>query len=310
MKMKQRYPGLVPAILLVLFVTVPSLLAQDGGKSTASALFQAFTLPKLWISWAFGLAGLVLLVRSLVTKKVRAAAQALALITFGVLASLPLGPFVQQLGLHPSPMCMIEKPFIFVSMGRAIPMFFFSMILAVTVLNLVGNKLFCGWVCPLGAFQELLNMLAPAKKIKVPFTISNTVRILLFAAFLIVLFAAGTSIYPFVNGFEFFHFGWELIGIIIIALIAAAALFIYRPFCYFICPMGLFSWLTEHIALFRVYKNEKPDCGKCRICVEKSPCPAVQSIVDGKWSRPDCHACGACIDVCPNHKLTFSIRKK
>lgn len=310
MKMKQRHSGIILTSLFMLFAVVPSLLAQDGGKNTASALFQAFTLPKMWISWAFGLAGLVLLVRSLVTKKVRAAVQALALITFGILASLPLGEFVQQLGLHPSPMCMIEKPFIFLSMGRAIPIFFFSLLLAITVLNLIGNKLYCGWVCPLGAFQELLNMLPFTKKIKVPFKISNAVRILLFAVFLIVLFAAGTSIYPYVNGFEFFHFGWELVGVIVIIVIAAAALFIYRPFCYFICPMGLFSWLTEHIALFRVYKKEKPDCGKCRICVEKSPCPSVQAIVDGKWSRPDCHACGACIDVCPNNKLRFSIKKK
>jgi len=270
-------------------------------------LLQAFTLPKVWLFFAFCLIALVLLVRGLVTKKTRMIGLGLTLFTFGILSALPLGAFVQKFAMHPSPVCMIEKPLIFLSRGKAIPLFFISMLLSVIVLSIIGNKLFCGWVCPLGAFQELLHKI-PVSKIRVPFKLSNIIRVVFFAAFVIVLLTAGISLLEYVSGFEFFHFNWGLLGIIVIVIIAAASLFIFRPFCYFLCPLGLLTWLAEHIAIFRVYKKDI-DCGSCRICIEKSPCPSVEAIVDGAKSRPDCHACGECLKYCPSGKLQFTVKK-
>lgn len=294
-------------IILMMMVLVPVLFADDGEARDVMGFWRAFTLPRVWVAMIFGLTGLILLIKSWVTKKVRLISLGGILFTFGVLASLPLGKFAQGMGMHPSPMCMLEKPFIFIYAGRAVPLFFLGMLASVTILNLIGNKLFCGWVCPMGALQELLHRL-PLPKIKIPFKISNTVRIGFFIIFLIVLFTAGISLYEYVNVLEFFHFNWAVVGLIATIIVSIAALFIFRPFCYFLCPMGLFSWLFEHVAIFRVYKKDI-DCGECRKCIEKSSCPAVESIVAGKWSRPDCHACGECIELCPQKKLRFRIKK-
>lgn len=308
MKTLRRHRKLLFTLFLFILVLATSALAEDGEKRDSMAFLQAFTLPRVWVSYIVGLLGFFLLIKGWVGKRVRLVSLGVALFVFGVLEGLHLGAVSTGMGMHPSPMCMLEKPVIFISKGMAVPVFFFGMILSVTLLNLIGNKLFCGWVCPVGALQELLHKL-PLPKIKVPFKLSNSVRIGFFALFVIILFVTGTTLYAYVNPFEFFHWSWYWMGVVILGVVMVAALFMFRPFCYFLCPMGLFSWLLEHVALFRVYKKEG-DCGKCRHCMEKSPCPAVPAIVEGRWSRPDCHACGACIDLCPNKNLSFRMRTR
>ena len=308
MKTLMRHRKLLFTLFLFILVLATSALADDGEKRDSMAFWQAFTLPRVWVSYVVGLLGFLLLIKGWVGKRVRLAGLGVALFLFGVLEGLHLGAVSTGMGMHPSPICMLEKPVIFLSKGMAVPVFFFGMILSVALLNLIGNKFFCGWVCPVGAIQELVHKL-PLPKLRVPFKISNTVRVLFFAAFVLVTFLLRLSLFEYVNAFHFFHWDWYWMSMLILGVVLMASLFIFRPFCYFLCPMGLFSWLLEHVALFRVYKKEV-DCGKCRLCVEKSPCPAVSAIVEGRWSRPDCHACGACIDLCPNKNLSFRMRKR
>jgi polyferredoxin len=58
-------------------------------------------------------------------------------------------------------------------------------------MTFIGVKLVCGWGCPVGTLQELLYHLPASKKIKkerVPFRISNSLRVFLFVLFMIFLF--------------------------------------------------------------------------------------------------------------------------
>ncbi len=306
MKLQQRrwiYFGLTVLLLLM----ASSVFADDGEHRDGLAFFQAFALPRVWVSLIIGVIGLVILIKGWASKTLRLAAMGVALFLFGILEGLHWGAISEGMGMHPSPMCMLEKPFMFIAGGNAVPIFFFGMIASVAIISLIGNKLFCGWVCPIGALQELLHRL-PLPKFKVPFKISNSVRIGFFAVFLIVLFTTGKTLYEYVNPFEFFHWTWYIPGVIILSVVILAGLFVYRPFCYFLCPMGLFTWLFEHVALFRVYKDNS-SCGTCTRCIDEAPCSSVKAIVDNKWSRPDCHACGACIEICPGKKLSFSMKK-
>jgi len=308
MKHTPQRRWIVFALFILLFVASSTLLADEGDHRDSMAFFQAFTLPRVWVSMIVGLMGLFLLLKGWVGKKVRLAGLGLALFLFGVLEGLHLGAVSEGMGMHPSPICMLEKPFVFLFSGSGVPVFFFGMIVAIAILQIVGNKLFCGWVCPVGALQELLHKL-PLKKFKVPFKVSNSVRIAFFALFLGVLLVFKHSIYEYVNAFHFFHWDWYWMSMLILGVVMVASLFLFRPFCYFFCPMGLFSWLLEHVSLFRVQKNDT-DCGSCTYCIDHSPCPSVQAIVEKKQSRPDCHACGECIDLCPNKNLSFTLRKK
>ena len=106
------------------------------------------------------------------------------------------------------------------------------------------------------------------------------------------------------NPFEFLHWGFEAMAIAAFVATLIAAVFIFRPFCYLICPLGLITWVLEHASLVKV-KLDNDLCTRCDICVHLSHCPAVPSILGGKRSRPDCHACGRCLEVCPEGALAF-----
>jgi polyferredoxin len=289
-------------LLLVSFS--PLSAAEESGKSFS--FFDVWALPRVWLGAIVALIGLFLLMRSRVSRTMRLVSMVIVFFLFSIVAVLPLGKFAEGMGLHPSPMCTIEKALIFVQMGRAVPVVFLSILAFILLLTFIGNKLFCGWNCPIGAVQEILHRL-PLPKIRLPFYITNTIRALVFALFVILLFTAGTSLYAWLNPFEFLH--WSLEAAVIPAFLVTfvAGLFIYRPFCYLACPMGLASWLVEHLSLIRVRLDEKA-CTRCMRCVKESPCPSVQAILDGKFSRPDCHACGACIESCPEKALKFTSR--
>ena len=53
-------------------------------------------------------------------------------------------------------------------------------------------------------------------------------------------------------------------------------------------------------------KVNRHNCKDCNLCINKSSCPAVQSILDEKRFHPDCFACGRCIGNCPEKALKFA----
>jgi polyferredoxin len=263
-------------------------------------------LPRVWVGALFCAAGLLLLVRSGVTHRLRLVFLSLAFFVFGVSFLLPLGKFSEGMGIHPSPICIVAKPFLFLNAGRPVPMVFMAILASVAVLSVVGNKLFCGWVCPVGAIQEICHRapLPGRMKKRLPFGVTNPIRVTLFVVAVVLALAAGVGLYDYFNPFDFLHWGFQPLVIGVFAATLVAGVFMFRPFCYLVCPLGLVTWVLEHAAITKV-KLDRQKCTNCNVCVELSPCPAVRPILDGKASRPDCHACGRCIEVCPERALSF-----
>ncbi|HJH30424.1 MAG TPA: hypothetical protein C5S51_12200 [Methanosarcinaceae archaeon] len=52
----------------------------------------------------------------------------------------------------------------------------------------------------------------------------------------------------------------------------------------------------------RVDRNK---CNYCKICISKSPCPAIKPILKSDTVRPNCFSCGICIEACPEDALEF-----
>jgi len=300
----------VMAIVVVLslwLITAAALGAEEEALAQKPlGFFDVLALPKVWVGAIFCAAGLMLLVKSKARRNVRLVWLALAFVAFGVLGALPLGAVAAGLGIHPSPVCTFARPFQFIYAGTAIPVTFFVLLGVISVLSLAGNKLFCGWVCPLGALQELVQRIPLGKGLKktLPFRVTNTIRALVFVVFVVVVFTTGKAVYDYFNPFEGLHWGLVPIGTTALVVTAIAALFIFRPFCYLACPIGLYTWVLEHIALTKLRLN-KEACTDCDICVTKTNCPAVAPILAGKRSRPDCHACGDCMSVCPKNALEW-----
>ncbi|NQU68821.1 MAG: 4Fe-4S binding protein [Candidatus Marinimicrobia bacterium] len=293
-------------ILLISLISISVLFAQEGAEGSPPGFFYFWSISRVWMSGIFTIIGLVLLMKFRLKRNTRLIWQAITFFVFSIIAILPWGNFAEGLGLHPSPACILTKPFLW----HEIPLGFISIIVSILLLSVIGSKMFCGWVCPLGALQELINRISFGKKrnkklkIKLPFKVTNTIRILVAIVFLPIAFFSGVSIYDYFNPFEFLHWGFDLYLIFVMLITMVAALFIYRPFCYLICPMGLITWVFEHFAFLKI-RFHKDNCTDCKICVRKTECPTVQPIMDMKTIRPDCHACGRCVEVCPEDALTF-----
>ena len=219
------------------------------------------------------------------------------------------------LGKSPNPMEGAVKVFksmvgLYPSVWEKVAAMVFFLMLAV-----VGNKLVCGWACPFGALQELLYSLPLFKRIKrrkVPFLLSNAIRATLFVVMLLLLFGVvggrkGFVLYHSINPFNLFSFDFDEPPILIMILVASAlALLVYRPFCQFICPFGLISWLVERISLARV-RIDTSRCNECGACIRACPLDAAKHKVAGRLMAADCYSCARCLNVCPHEAISYSI---
>ncbi len=211
--------------------------------------------------------------------------------------------FKSMVGLYPDPLVKVTTFLFFIALA------------------IIGNKLICGWACPFGALQELIYSIPVLKKIKqrkLPFLFTNTIRGLLFIAMLLVLFGIvggrkGMVLYHYVNPFNLFNLEIETVSILLtIVLSLAISFFFYRPFCHFICPFGLISWIAERISLFRI-RIDKNACTECGACIRACPSTAAGDRVKNRKLPGDCFSCARCLNVCPvdaiDYKSPFEKRK-
>jgi ferredoxin len=177
----------------------------------------------------------------------------------------------------------------------------------------IGNKLICGWACPFGAMQELVYSLPGPrrwKRWKLPFWLSNKIRGALLIMMLLLLFGIvggrkGLVIYHAFNPFNLFALDFDewLVPVTIIASLVLS-LFVYRPFCYLICPFGFVSWLAERVSLARV-RIDLARCTNCGTCVSACPSDAAKDLVQGKPFHADCTSCARCLNVCPHDLIRY-----
>ncbi len=187
------------------------------------------------------------------------------------------------------------------------------------------GRFVCGFLCPFGWFQELLNKL-PGKKLSTkrlhPLTWIKYAVLLIMVVLLpalavndlgmgepffckylcpqgvlegaIPLSIVNTGIRAALGKLFAWKFG-ILLGFILLSV------FIYRPFCKWICPLGAFYALLNKVSLvgMRVDESRCISCGKCaRACkmdvdVTKTP------------DHSECIRCGMCVDACPTKAVHF-----
>ncbi len=211
------------------------------------------------------------------------------------------------LGKSPNPMEGIVKVFkamvgLYPSVAFQVGVFVFFVVLAI-----IGAKLICGWGCPYGALQELIYSIPILKKVKekrVPFVFSNAVRKIMFLVTLLMLFGVvggkrGYVLYHMFNPFNIFNLDIELVMIGVTIIVTLVLSFItYRPFCFFICPFGLVSWLAEKVAITRVNVDKKT-CIDCKACAKVCPSESARAKLEKKIMGADCFSCARCLNVCP-----------
>ena len=88
---------------------------------------------------------------------------------------------------------------------------------------------------------------------------------------------------------------------------ALLAVFFYRPFCKWLCPLGAFYGLCNRISICRL----QVDSGRCTACGACSRACRMDVDVFRTPNHAECIRCGDCAAACPHGAITrvFSIKR-
>jgi ferredoxin len=197
------------------------------------------------------------------------------------------------------------------------------------------NKAFCGWVCPLGTVQELLNRLG--RRLNLPLRRlqeSNVgkVRPVKWLMLLVLVLAlpllTGLGVTPHALGNPYcdvcpsrivttlltanteqvalrttggIEFALGAIANTMAGFILVAAFAVRQPFCR-ICPLLSFNAVFQRLSPTRLVKKQHDKCDKCGICTKACPMD-IHEIArqhGPKAFHEDCTLCGRCAEFCPD----------
>jgi ferredoxin-type protein NapH len=188
-------------------------------------------------------------------------------------------------------------------------LFPFLIFLSVTISSLILGKVFCGWICPIGAAQELAYRLPRWLKLKVPDLTKKVPPSLKYSPFLVLgliglwVIRSGQVKFCQLDPFASLFGGSAsliLLGALIILLIVG--LFFFRPFCLFLCPLNALLMALSEISIFRIKKKKKV-CNQCQICHQKCPTGAIDKKL--KIDQKTCIRCQECLMSCPKKALSY-----
>ncbi|SFJ98236.1 NosR/NirI family protein [Bradyrhizobium sp. cf659] len=187
-----------------------------------------------------------------------------------------------------------------------------------------GRGPFCGWLCPFGALQELLNNAAKALKVpqyRVPWGLHERLWPIKYIIFLGLF---GMSLYstafaeqlaevePFKTSIVL-KFAREWPFVVYALTLLAAGLFVERFFCRYMCPLGAALAIPGRIRMFE-WLRRWPECGSpCQRCANECPVQAIHP--EGHINVNECIYCMHCQELyfddhrCP-HMIQVRLKRE
>ncbi|MEY8117444.1 MULTISPECIES: 4Fe-4S binding protein [unclassified Falsihalocynthiibacter] len=183
------------------------------------------------------------------------------------------------------------------------PMTFILWFAVATALLFWGRGAYCGWLCPFGALQELLNQVARALHIPqwtLPWGLHERLWPLKYMIFLGLFGVSLVSIEqaehlaevePFKTAIILnFVRAWPFVAYVGALLIAG--LFVERFFCRYLCPLGAALAIPARLRMFDWLKRYH-ECGNpCQTCSNQCPVQAIHPT--GEINPNECINCLHC----------------
>lgn len=190
--------------------------------------------------------------------------------------------------------------------------------------GILFGRWICGFLCPFGLIQDLLHKIKTPKIRKSPITrILSYMKYVILVVFVVVLpliyatrsfpmpafckyicpsgtlLGAGgllsnennTNMFPVLGPL----FTWKFCLLVVFVI---GAIFVYRFFCRFFCPLGAIYGLFNRISILGI-KLDKPKCTDCGLCVATCEMD-IKHVADH-----ECISCGKCVNVCPTGAISY-----
>ncbi len=183
------------------------------------------------------------------------------------------------------------------------PLIFILWVFTAGSILLWGRGVFCGWLCPFGALQELINELARKLKVpqyELPFAVHERLwaikYIILLVLFGVSLESMATAerlaeVEPFKTAITLrFDRQWWFVAYAVGLLVIN--LFTRKVYCRYVCPLGAALAMPTRLRLFDWLKRRK-ECGNpCQLCAKECEIQAIHP--DGRINANECHYCLDC----------------
>ncbi len=223
----------------------------------------------------------------------------------GAAASCPLGALQNALG----------------SSNARLPFYIFGILM---LFGLMFGRFICGFLCPFGLIQDLLHKIKTPKMKKNRFTrILSYLKYVILVVFVILMpLIYSTMSFPMPGFCKYICPSGTLLGaggllsnsanekmlsmlgplftwkFVLLVVIIVGAVFMYRFFCRFLCPLGAIYGFFNKISLLGI-KVDKPKCTDCGLCVGHCDMDVLHV------GDHECISCGKCVNVCPTGAISY-----
>ncbi len=184
------------------------------------------------------------------------------------------------------------------------PMIFILWSFVAFTLLLWGRGVYCGWLCPFGALQELVQQAARrlnVRQLEFPDVVHERLwalkYIVLIALFGLSLQSMGEAVrYAEVEPFKTavtlrFEREWAFV-LYALALIAASAVN-RKLYCKYLCPLGAALSIPGRFRVFDWWLRRRKECGRpCQTCANLCEVRAIRPT--GEINANECHYCLDC----------------
>ncbi len=183
------------------------------------------------------------------------------------------------------------------------PILFILWTYVAAALLLWGRGVFCGWLCPFGALQKLVNEVARRVRlpqVKIPALVHERLwaikYVILLALFGLSLQSTGLAeryaeVEPFKTAISL-HFVRQWPFVAYAAGLVLLSVFNQKFYCKYLCPLGAALAIPARLRLFDWLRRRK-ECGKpCQVCANECEIQAIHET--GEINANECHYCLDC----------------